>query len=93
MTHDMLLLDSRTDKKYLAINRALAFSRDTLDRIRQSLYAGLGEPERGMSPFIAVSGSFGRLEASANSDVDCMVVYPGKPRRMPKLFANASMPF
>jgi hypothetical protein len=86
MTHDVLLLDSRTDKKYLAIKRALAFSRDTLDRIRQSLHAELGEPERGKSPLIAVSGSFGRLEASSNSDVDCMIVYPGTPPEEAKAF-------
>lgn len=73
-----LALDSRT-QKYPALKRALEFSRETLLRIRTALQAEFGEPEADVSPLIAVSGSLGRLEASYNSDVDCMIVYPGPP--------------
>lgn len=70
-----LLLDSHVEK-YPAIRRALGFSRETLQRIRNALTRVIGDPHHGVSPFVAVSGSLARLEAAYTSDVDCMIVYP-----------------
>ncbi|HYK05428.1 MAG TPA: hypothetical protein VE974_26995 [Thermoanaerobaculia bacterium] len=73
----VLLLEERL-RKYPAIERSLAFSRETLERIQNALAEALPSPTR-CSPFVSVSGSLARLEGSHLSDVDCMIVYPGPP--------------
>jgi hypothetical protein len=68
----------RTLGKYPSIATSVDFSAKALNDIRSILASSLGEPTSS-SPTIAISGSLARLEGSACSDLDYMIIYPGSP--------------
>jgi hypothetical protein len=63
-------------QKYPALRDGLLFSDAMLSAFRSALNAEFGEPAAD-APFVAVSGSIARREASPSSDIDYMVVFPG----------------
>jgi hypothetical protein len=74
--HD-LALAARVGK-YPALRTALDFSQRAVATLQLAFNDSLGVPEE-ESPFVAVAGSVGRLEASSASDLDYMIVYPAEP--------------
>jgi len=71
-------LDQIFHSKYPALRDSLRFSQAHLDAIRVRLSKALGKPRR-ESPTVVVCGSLARLEATTESDLDFLIIYPRLP--------------
>lgn len=80
MSGTELRIEAVAAKKYPALIAGIRFSSAALSRLRDALGSGLRLMAED-TPCIAVCGSLARLEASAESDLDFMIIYP---RDVPK---------
>lgn len=68
-------MKNHTLQSYQAINNGLSYSNNIIEKLRKDLKECLDSKDLETTTSIVITGSFGRKEASENSDLDYFIIY------------------